>query len=338
MTTVYLNGGAPDYLGYIFDNETSLLSVIKSTLESAGWVTETDAISSNKRLTMKGELSGSYCWIRFSTLETATPGLFTLSIRGDLTGNNTTLSPDTLLLNFNDNVNNQLWLSVDESGGCICTIPFTGRARGVHFGFVKNRVASDDNTCIYVGYLNVHTKFTYVAGNYYNSTAWHHIHDSITRTAAISDQLIGAASLGTTTAAIVNIYHGLLDRFTVSNPGHFGTSTNELALRQYVYLRGSYRGQVSPINQKPILGDYYYIELDAVNGVLPTGTQVNIATSLMPQVFYYRGNIRFAAIGLASLVAGAQVITEEGHRYLSCGSNVETQNDDDFAWQGFRIL
>jgi hypothetical protein len=332
MTTIFLNGGAPNYTGYIFNQGALLLNTIRGALESAGWVTTTDNITSASWFISNGNYGSDNCWVKFSVIPGQINNQFSLLVQGDLLGNNLTLSPATTTLEFIQGGDNQLWLSCDESGGCLSIIPFSGDARGIHFGFTKNRVSGTDTKCIYVGYLNTHVKYTYVAETYYTSAKWYHLIDSFRN---MNDFLLGTNTTSTSHSFI--FAWGITDRFTCNVGGFHGSSFGYTDNRQN-YLLAPHRGQLSPITNKPILGDYYYVELAATAGTAPAGTGINTDTALAPQVFYYRGQIRFATIGLASLPAGAQVITDNQERYLSVGSPKQSRNTDEFGWQGFRIL
>ena len=109
MPTVYLNGGAPNYTGFVFNNTTTLLTTIKDTLVSAGWTVTTDSIVATSTLLMRGSQLTEYCWAKFTITTGTLPDSFLLQVQGDLLGNNATLSP-ILTLEYYTGVNNQLWL------------------------------------------------------------------------------------------------------------------------------------------------------------------------------------------------------------------------------------
>jgi hypothetical protein len=328
MPTVFLNGGAPNYTGFVFNNTTTLLTTIRDTLVSAGWTVTTDSIVATSTLLIRGSQLSEYCWAKFTVTAGTLPNSFLLQIQGDLLGNNATLS-SILTLEYYTGANNQLWITADESAFCMCTIPYSGTTKGIHFGFVKDRVSSSDVKPIYFGLLTSTYTNKFVAENPYNATKWYTISNSYLSSAVVNFSTYSATTVNHTP------YFSVIDRFTVPwtqvPPNGLEAAYTNTSVG---YALASHRGQVNPITDKPILGDYYVIESGSNSGV--SISAVSTSAGLAPKMMYYRGLIRFASVGLASLPGGAQVITTASERYLSVG-DVPTDRTSP-GWQGFRIL
>ena len=331
MPTVYLNGGAPNYTGFVFNNTTTLLATIRDTLVSAGWTVTTDSILATNTLLMRGSQLTEFCWAKFTVTNNVLPDSFLLQVQGDLLGNNATLSTILTLEYYNtlNNQFNQLWITADESAFCMCTIPYTGITKGLHFGFVKNRVSSSDVRPIYLGLLTSTYSNKFVAENPYNTTKWYNLSNSYLGVSALGFSIYSGTTVSHTP------YFSVMDRFTVPwtqvPPSGMQTAFTNANVG---YALAPHRGQLNPITNKPILGDYYLIESGSNNGV--SISSVNTDTGLAPRMMYYRGLIPFASVGLSSLPGGAQVVTDTGERYLSVGDVPSDRISP--GWQGFRIL
>ncbi|MGL5880093.1 MAG: hypothetical protein ACRC2V_20255, partial [Xenococcaceae cyanobacterium] len=87
MPQIYLNGGAPNRLGFNFTTTSALLNEIRNQLVAAGWTATLDQITANRKLIMRATSGTHNCWIRFIVVDRAgvTDGR-TLNMSGDQTG------------------------------------------------------------------------------------------------------------------------------------------------------------------------------------------------------------------------------------------------------------
>lgn len=312
MATHYLNGGSPDYTGFEFNSEIALLTAIKTNLESAGWTTALDDISGNQSLKMQGTDNGDNCWVLFETNNdpSETFGKI-LTIKGDLLGDGATLSPG-ISLQFIDTASNLLWLTADAGSGCLAVRSYTGAITSAHYGFLDRPDPALDPTAWMVGHLFYKQDTAYFADLFgYLGNSW----KSPYSLANNADQPMFTA--------------GTFDRYTVasSQPSGGGNSWNLAQGHNPAY--SAFNGQVNGIDDKPILGDFYYIQ--GQNGSSPyddgnDGYNSNFNT---PPKLYFRGSVKFAVIGLASISGGVHVTLANSQRYISGGGR---------GWQGFRIV
>jgi hypothetical protein len=323
MPIIYVNGSAPNYLGATFNTSAELLTLIRNNLVSAGWTAVVDNIPGNT-ITMRGvtEVNAHQCWMVFTT-SVVSGNLSRLTIRGDLDGTGVTLSPNAQsVCDYDTSLTNYLYLAADRDAGCICVV--SGNAsqplRGQHFGFV-NRVNNADDTACYIGPLNPFTLGqTYVMRSGINNTVWRQLS---------ADWLnVIASTAHAMTSAIWIMNSGSCDFVNASiNTAHGGGISFNNANNDYpMYMLGN--GQVNAETGTPLLAPYYYVEgRGATNtyGNTSGGSKAGIA---LPPPLFFRGTVKFAYRGLASLLEGEQVIASDGSRYLSTGS---------IGWQGFRI-
>ncbi len=308
MGLVFLNGGSPNYLGEVVTTETELLTEIKTILLSAGWSTHSDAISASKLLIMRCGLSNGsgtdYGYVRFKTnVVNINSNSYELEIKGDQAGNNVTVS-GTNVLGFISGQNNNLWVTADDSSGCLALQSYDGTMRGVHFGFL-DRIAITDTHAWMIGYLNNSLANSYVSKCFKRQSNW------------VEMKTFWSSSNEFT--SINGGYQGIWDRYTT-----LITTTPSVAdsNRNAGYL--AYNGNINGVNNKPVMGEYYYIEGDSNSNNAYTSYDNNRSPLL-----YMRGIVKYATVGLASLAQATQIEDLSGQRYISCG---------DFGWQGFRIV
>jgi hypothetical protein len=310
MTLITLNGGAPNYTGFEFNNTISLLNEIKSTLESAGWSTVTDEITASSSLLMRTAVNNThYTWVKFTvtTNGSINNGKY-LNIFGDLDGTNTTLSPNTLQLEFVESAPNYLWITTDEHGGCLCLRSFGAASGGIHFGFL-DRFDSSDEFAVMIGYLWTLFRNAYSAKLYYNSSlTWRQLAEDFYKGTTLDSSNTGAKAYT----------HGIIDRFTTVASADACLNT-AASVPQYYY----FKGKQSPIINLPILSDYFHIE-----GKGNSNLYGNTDGTEIPPDLFCRGIVKYAVTGLASLSTQAQAIDSAGNRYLSVGSQ---------SWQGMQI-
>jgi hypothetical protein len=174
-----------------------------------------------------------------------------------------------------------------------------------------------------IGFLDTRLDTAQVAKRFHDNSVWATLgtdfanHEFIYPTDPPQSNFETSARLNTAP------YQGVWDRFTVSLGRYDNHEKNDSFNAGYK----SYLGQVNGVNNKPVLGDYYYIE--------GRGTENNYyrrynpsENIYLPDQLYMRGVIKYAVIGCASLAPGTKITDTNGNTYLSCGT---------FGWQGFRI-
>lgn len=314
MTSYFINGGAPNYTGHLFTTTSGLLSVLQSTFTSAGW-TVFSSTSTSLVVTCHAD-----CFISFDRVVwTGGPtNGYSMTIRGLHSTNVYSPSDQINSLLYVEGSNNYLWGVIDEDSGCLCTTDSVG----VHFGYLDRPNPASDRWGWMVGNLSIDMRYpnSYWAKSFFDSTNWKSVGASFTTTAS-----------ATYTANIVQsgAFWGVIDRYTTAvSVQNTSTTTTSNFLGNTVNTNagyGAHNGQVNGVDSKPVVGEFYYVE-----GRTPTsyGSAGSPNGSLSIPLFF-RGNVKHAVVGLASLPNKAQVVDTYGRRFISSGG---------IAVQGFRIL
>ena len=300
LTPLFFNGGS-DYLGEIFTTTQQLLEEISGHLNTAGW-TIYDNISASSSFIAEGTTNDSTtgsehkCWLEFKVTgdSYATDGK-RLSVRGDLDNTQTSMSPDNLWLRFIEGAQNRYWLTLDHDS-CIVTIKdFNGdNMLGIHGGFC-DRTNKNNPFEWSVGYVDNLISQSYVAKNPLDSTQeWHEVKSSFANTTYTQNGVTGA-------------FEGVLDRYTTALKA-FQTYRNAGYPSLYAH-----NGSVNALDNKPVYGSYYY---RVGNGDPQSYGSANYRFSLKRL-----GNIKYAAVGAASLPGGSIDTDINGLVYMSVGNN-----------------
>lgn len=317
MPIVFTNGtkDANGYPGFTFTTINACLEKIRDTLVSAGWTTINDSITASSKLIIRGESAGHYCYANFTVLNG------NIRVRADLLGTEVggNLSPD-LYLDVNVGQTNHLFLSADADAFCVAVRQgVTGIWMHCHLGFLSRPDPANDQYGWMFGRLNVNPVYSYWARSRHSNQNWRSVSHDYSYNFASGTQGMDYAS---------SHYHpmsGIIDRYTVgANTTTLGQNSTNAS---YQYQNGAF----NRLDNKYYLGAYYQLEgcgtLNVVNGAFYTNTgSFNTVTQSIP--LYYRGAVKFAVVGLASLGAGQQIEDATGKCYLSAGG---------FAVQGFRI-
>lgn len=305
MANIFLNGGSPNYTGFEFSNATQLIDQIETTLVAAGWVT--DAKVSGVSLFIRGEtLIGSYpCYVDF--IVSGTSPTLTLTMRGWLEQTKVTGSPDAIhTTTFSVGGTNRMWLSACEDAGAMVIFNSNGACVAHHFGFPE-RVDTGDPWAWMVGRIHAFGYlFCYSAKSAFNGTNW--------RQLSLDYVGYSESPLSVNTALPVST-------FDATMRGQFNNTagiTSTVAANPF-YLAGN--GKLNYNGKAKVTPDYEYAEGKG---------NFNAYGSANVLPLFFRGYIKFAACGLASLVAASQTIDPvSGNRYISGGGS---------RWQGMRIL
>jgi hypothetical protein len=312
MPTYYFKGSSPDYLGEAFTTSQGLLQGIRDNLVLCGWTTITDtSTGATGSILMRGvtTVNAHNCWIKFTTT-VVSGSQERLTIRGDQTGANTTLSIDaTITMDYVSGSTNYYYLTADNEAGCLVIRPNSLYSfRAAHFGFL-DRVETSDQYAWMVGHIyGKDYSLAFVAKGKYDSQNWK----------CLSEDYVSSTNTATNQQSFAP--QGIFDRYTVC---HKPANDYETTAVSYSNDNPGYRAYLGKLNYNglPILDNFFYIEgkdLAAQSGLYGATT-----FSL-----YYRGDVKFACTGVASLPGGSQCITTNGERYISGG---------DPGWQGFRI-
>jgi hypothetical protein len=306
MSTVFLNG--TNFTGFQFTTAIQLIDQMETTLVSAGWIiiSKVSGIS----LFVKGitEINNHNCWVEFIISGTS-PSL-TLTMRGWLEEEKINGSPNSIhTATFNDGGINRLWLTADNEAGCFCLYNSNGSCVGYHFGFLQ-RVDTGDRWAWMLGRLNA-TGYqqAYSAKSGFNNTLWRQLSADYTDSTNFNT---GVQVLPLST----------FDFLSRGKPGDGVGGGGTTFLSSYgnsnAFL-SSFNGRLN-YNQSAVIDPYGYCE--------GRGNTANYPSS--SSQLYFRGFVKFAYCGVASLLAGISVTDLiSGNRILSVGGS---------SWQGMRIL
>lgn len=303
MALTFVNGGAPDYLGFTFSTTNALLDAITINMINAGWAFVSEVIGSN--VVLEGtslEDPTHKCYIQFTVKVNSgkTNGRY-LVIRGWHTVNPlvTASADDVVRLEFMETGTNRLWLALDQDAGGICIYASDGSSSGAHYGFLQ-RLDPTDQWAWYVGYITSDAyPYVYAAKSKHNGTNWRRLADDYYYFNQWSNRY-------------QVIPYSTFDMTMWGQPYNHYTDANGVNAFREAYLgRLNYDG-------KALLQPYYYIEGRGANNNYGYRSQL-----------YYRGHVKFAYTGLAAAAAADWFVdTNTTYRIMSVGGS---------QWQGMRI-
>ena len=318
LTPQFLVGDS-GFDGEIFTTEIGLLQTISSTLNAAGW-TIYDDITASKIFVAEGTASnGDKCHLEFRTENDSyiLDGR-RLKIRGDLDNTKTEMSPDTLQLRFIEGAQNRLWLIYDNDSVVTVIKDFNGtEMMGIHGGFC-DRVNPNNPFEWCVGYTDNSIQNSYVAKNPLDDTRiWDEVASSFVNTNYLSSS-----------SNIAGTFEGVLDRYTVclETDSYYRYKSDSFGRPRNAGLY-AYNGSVNGVDAQAVYGSYFY-RLGAGN---PNG----YGSANYPFYFARLGNIKYLAVGAASLPGGSTGTDTSGFTYLSTGNN--QINETSQAGQGVRV-
>lgn len=324
MPLQFLNGGAPNYTGQLFNTSNSVLTHIRDTLSSAGWTVINDSIPSSitvsaDALDSADPLNPDKCYFSFTISDW--DGVLNgkqLDVVGDIEGDFNDAST-TFEHYFIEGADNILYITADDDSGCLYLEAFDGTNRNLHFGFLDRYSPDNDKFAWMIGRIDWRINNSYWAKSYRTQNSWLQVGSDYYD----SDNIDSSRNSGA--------YQGTMDRYTIfwnySSTGyqlydHSGsrgwTDANGVNSTYYCH-----KGGINPFTNLPILGEFYYLE-----GRGQSGYGNSLGNEIPPSLFY-RGNVKHAVVGMGALSKKAQVTDSDGKRYLSAGG-VEAQ--------GFRIL
>jgi hypothetical protein len=319
MTTRFINGGEPNYLGFPFYSEIELLEKIRDEAVLAGWTVEDDLISTQSEMTLSAisGVNAHKCYLVFKVEDNAaiTYGK-KLTLYGDLTGTGTSIS-STCYTTFIGGEEGRLWAAITESHMGICTVGTDSNYRGIHGGFCDRVDPINDSGAWYIGYIHqIHSN--YVARAAHNQEIWRRLNNNN----VFLDQQILSSKY-----RVEGGSSGCTDRYTTSQGGFkaglfyvSAETINDNIPNTYFYKGALNRGTSSAV-----IGNYYLPE--GRNSKYDWGLKPD--STVLANTMYFRGVIPNLRVGVASLAGGSQVEdSETGERILSTG---------DITWQGMRI-
>lgn len=305
MTLTFRSGS--DFTGEPFLNLIEGLEKIRDILVIAGWEIILDDITTNQQLDVKGqdEANNNHkCY--FSFTGNIDGDIDLKGFLGDIEDNNE-VSP-IFTFPITDGEDNRLWLTCD-SGTAILLIfdgsvtfsnlysnlnsSWSNGVEYVHFGFL-NRVNPNDKYAWYINRINYRYDHCYCAKSAHNNTIWRQLSNDYDRNNEYND------------VYQLHPVQGVFDCLTVARPRyHFNSGSNNNA--GYV----AYKGAVNAVDGKPYFGNFYYLE--------GRGSTSNYGNN-PPYALYYRGNIKYAITGLASLIAFEIYNDQYGNKWMSCNN------------------
>ena len=327
MVLTFANGGTPvgndPYTGVTYTDGTGLLTLIQSTLNTAGWVTISGTPAAPPML-MEGDLGGDKTYMQFNITGTSDR----LEIRGSDDNLATNLSPANIVdFAFVPGQNNTLFITADTFAGCIASFPFSGNAAILHFGFC-DRLDSTDADAIYVGRVmtavpnsvnpDLSNDYTNSYGNCFVKVARH---DGTTLWLRLSDRYTDSNTGDFITSTSLAIpYYTTFNRTSgvhMHNSSSSIDSQNVTNIGYYAHIGGN-----EPGTNRPLLGDYYYLEPRQVASAYGN----SLGTGVNPTL-YLRGKIHFAVTGLSHVLPLTQWNGASGNVYVGGGA----------GYQGMRI-
>ncbi len=303
MPTIYASG-TPNSDGYLsgisVPTANALLTNIRDTLIAAGWTVDSSQIAGNK-LKSVGVDGSHNCWLLWEVV-LISGNEFVLSIRGDLNGAGTILSPDLVRLPFFEGAQARLYLTADAGAGCIYIQNGAAGGKSAHFGFLERLTTSAFSWM--VALLTNREDFSYMAKDIWNVN-W----------AEMSRYWSNFSS----TTYHAGAKQHLWDGYTVAMMPLTG-SFNDAGANNAAYF--SNLGAVDAVTGLPILSDYGY--LIGKNNA----TSDYVATVGKAKPMHFPGRVRFARTGLASVDAGDQ---------FTVGTKTVISGGEIGVYQGFVI-
>jgi hypothetical protein len=311
MPLVFVNGQAPDYSGFIFTTSTGVIDKVQETLVAAGWTTYYKA-PDGLSLTMVGTTAAGVhtCSMEFNvgTYGSVTNGKY-LNLRAWHEPTKVTGSPINIhRLIFVEGKINRLWLTADQDSGCISIWGAEGSMTGWHFGFL-DRIDTTDQWAWMIGQLATSSYPTaYVAKSKHANTNWYRLsNDFGSGTSANSAEFNSDYATYPQTT---------LD-FTMRGQWYENSLTYGDTRNAFF---NPWQGRLN-YNGQAIIDPYCYMEGRGSMAAYTVGSYLPL---------YYRGYVKNAYCGVASLPAAAQLVdAATGYRILSVGGA---------WWQGMRIL
>jgi hypothetical protein len=321
MTTRFINGGLPNYLGFIFNSGTELLEKIRDEAILAGWTVEDDLISTQSEMTLSAisGINAHKCYLVFKVTDNPniTNGKL-LTLYGDLTGVGTSLSPE-IYTTWIDGNEGKLWAAITESHIALCTVGIDSDYRGIHGGFCDRVDSINDAGAWYIGYISVFPYNNWVARAAHDQEIWRQVNNN---------SVIRWGEDWSENLRVDGGSSGCNDRYTTGQGKPYTSSTPELVNVNTIRapITYFYKGALNRGTSTAVIGNYY----------LPEGrTTINdwgtvTGSTILANTMYFRGIIPNLRVGMASLSGGTQVISSaNGERVLSTGG---------ITWQGMRIV
>lgn len=305
MTTIYVNGGAPDYRGEIFQTSGELLDKLESNLTTAGWILVTKEAGQN--ILMKGRSENDHmCYVEFKISDESSVGedVKSLGIRGYQGLDLIQGSPDgALKLEFRENGVNRFWLTADIDAGCLCIFGSHKTSTvGAHFGFL-NRIDKTDPYAWMVGWIHGWGYlYAYVAKSKHDGTNWRRLADTIYYMS------------GNDPWSYVSVVpQSCFDALTRGKPYYEYDSSS--GYNPYYYPQ---RGRLN-YNGLPLIDRYCYTE-----GRGSTGDYASTGARM-----YFRGYVKFAYCGVSNLSSNTIIEDPLSSKVILSVGDVD--------WQGMRI-
>lgn len=233
MPLTFLNGGEPNYTGQTFTTANELINHIETTLVSAGWVSISKVVGTSVLLRGTSQTNNHNCWVEFVYADTSY-----LYIRGWLEQAKTNGSPQsTTSCRVVIGTENRLWITANSDAGCICIIPNSAPAQGVHFGFL-DRLDTTDQWAWMVGYISGSNNVAYSAKSKFDSTNWRAITTDMSNRQWGTYDAMWADSPGRRNydgACLVRPYYWLEGRSSADSVNNFPNSPHFRGNVQYAY-------------------------------------------------------------------------------------------------------
>lgn len=328
MPLTFLNGTAPDYLGFSFSSATSLLTAIHDTMVTAGCTSLTNTPGSNLiELRFNAIDNSNTCAIRFTT-SIPVVGRIRLSVRMAHTSAFSILS-DEWRIECTNGSTNRLWLTCNQDHMAMVIQDFSGSCQSLFAGYLLRLDPSDTfafvigipNTVVYENSTSFNGQST--SSNFFSIQVGKDFSTNSINWFYPQNGYLVAASVNAGGRVSPNngpyFGFGFLNRHCVAHtPALDSTQTSNLNA-----ARNCLNGNANGLNNKTILGEYYFVEGNT------TDSSYGINKRVLPPELYFRGVVQSVAVGMSHLLDGVQVTNNLGQRFISGGG---------LTYQGIRIL
>jgi len=326
MPLTFLNGGAPNYLGFNFTDSITLLTQMHTTLVAAGLTSITNTPASNIiELEFNATDNADTCAIRIET-DIPQSGVLRLSITMAHTSTYA-VSSNVYYAFGTDGQQNRLWLTANQDHLAMCVQNFGGLCTGLHAGYLLRLDSSDT----YAFALGIPSSSVYrddgfggqsPTGDKVNYTIAQAYHDGTTNwfnpANGFRQNLVEAG--GTYPRPGVGPYFGC--GFINRHASCLMPFSSTISTSASNAGRNNTAGNVNGLNNKSILGEYFAVEGRILNNDYGSG-KGELAPSL-----YFRGVVQNVVVGMSHLIDGTQIEAVTGERYITTGG---------LTYQGIRI-
>jgi len=291
-----------DYVGLEFTTLNEGLTLIRDNLQTAGWTVVLDDISANSELKMQGydvDQTSDSCYFIFR--KNANNNIDVIGYLGDTNDNLEESPPYVLEVDDTSNYKNRLWLVADSGSACLMILDgsvgisvkskevykyYLNGLNAIHFGFLK-RVALYDKYAWCIGRVDIAYNHIHFARRFTgNNNPWISLNDDFNFDVndMYADNYLRIPITTFDPLALFSRDSGFVE----------GDSTN----RNHTRLQAINRGTINAVDGLPYFGKFFYIE-----GRRDFSDNKDFGDEYIVKPLVFRGNVKFCATGMGSLLA-----------------------------------